>query len=44
MISADEKQSKEEPTPPPASDLKRMLDAYAAELRAIIDKLRRKLN
>jgi hypothetical protein len=44
MNSLDEKQGKEEPAPPPASDFTRMLEAYAAELRALIDKLRRKLN
>lgn len=44
MNSPDEKQGKEESMPPRASDFRRMLEAYAAELQAIIDKLRRKLN
>ncbi len=44
MNSPDEKQGKEESIPPRASDFRRMLEAYAAELQAIIDKLRRKLN
>jgi uncharacterized coiled-coil protein SlyX len=44
MNSADEKQRKEEAPPPHASEFRRMLEDYIAELRAIIEKLRRKLN
>jgi hypothetical protein len=44
MNSTDEKQRKEEPPPPCSLEFMRMLEEYVAELRAIIDKLRRKLN
>lgn len=39
-----ETQSEEETTPPRSSEFRRLLEEYAANLRAIIDKLRRKLN
>jgi hypothetical protein len=44
MNSADDKQRKEEPLPPRSLEFMRTLEAYAADLRAIIEKLRRKLN
>jgi hypothetical protein len=44
MNSDDGKQRKEEAPPPHASEFRRMLEDYVAELRAIIEKLRRKLN
>jgi hypothetical protein len=45
VISTVKKSSKEEPQP--ASNLKerrKVLEEYTAELRALLDKLRRKLN
>jgi hypothetical protein len=44
MNSADKTHGKEELPPPHASEFRRMLEDYVAELRAIIEKLRRKLN
>jgi hypothetical protein len=44
MNSFAEKQRKEEPTPPRALEFQQLLEDYIAELRAIINKLRRKLN
>jgi hypothetical protein len=44
MNSANEKQRKEEAPPQHAWEFRRMLEDYIAELRAIIEKLRRKLN
>ena len=44
MNSTDEKQSEKETTPRGSSEVKRLLAEYIADLRAIIDKLRRKLN
>jgi hypothetical protein len=38
MNSTDGKQRKEEPPPPRSSEFIRMLEAYAADLRAIIEK------
>jgi hypothetical protein len=43
MNSTDDKQSKEEPPPPCSPEFMRTLEGYAADLRAIIEKLRRKL-
>jgi hypothetical protein len=40
----DEKQALEEIRPPPSSEFRRLLEEYIADLRAIIDRLRRKLN
>jgi hypothetical protein len=37
-------QSEKEPAPPCPLEFQRMLEDYIAELRAIIDKLHRKLN
>jgi hypothetical protein len=44
LNSTDEKQRKEEPPPPRSSEFMRLLEEYASDLRAIINKLRRKLN
>jgi hypothetical protein len=44
MNSADEKQRKEEAPPPHASEFRRMLEEYVADLRAFMEKLRRMLN
>jgi hypothetical protein len=44
MNSADKKQPEKEDLPPRASEFERMLAAYIADLRAILEKLRRKLN
>jgi hypothetical protein len=41
MNSTDDKQRKEEPPPPCSPEFMRTLEAYAADLRAIIEKLRR---
>jgi hypothetical protein len=45
MVSSDKKQSNEEPQP--ARDLeerRKVIEQYAADLRAFLDRLRRKLN
>jgi hypothetical protein len=44
MKSTGEKQSEEETMPPRSSELRRLLDEYAADLRADRRQLRRKLN
>jgi hypothetical protein len=44
MIFTDEKQRKEEPPTPRDLEFMRMLEEYAADLRAFMEKLRRMLN
>jgi hypothetical protein len=44
MDSTDKKQPKEEPPPPQDLEFRRMLEEYIADLRALLDKLRRRLN
>jgi hypothetical protein len=44
MNSNHERQRKEEPPPPRDPEFIRMLEEYVADLRALIDKLRRKLS
>jgi hypothetical protein len=44
MNSTDDKQRKEELPPPRDLEFRRLLEEYAADLRAFIDKLRHMLN